>query len=75
MVPRGSASPTITPRFKPMFSLDRNITDSEPYKALADLARAANTWSLCKRNFQAESGKLVLKELSSRPHPKYFEIL
>ena len=47
MVPRGSASPTITPRFKPMFSLDRNVTDSETYKALVDPERAGNTWSQC----------------------------
>ena len=33
VVPRGRASPTISPRLKPMFSLDRNVADSEPYKA------------------------------------------
>ena len=42
VVPRGSASPTINPRFKPMFSLEDNIAESEPYKALTELARAAN---------------------------------
>ena len=40
VVPRGSASPPIAPRFKPMFSLEGNVAESEPYKALADLARA-----------------------------------
>ena len=37
-----SSSPTLPTRFKPLFSLDGNVADSEPYKALADLARAAN---------------------------------
>ena len=35
VVPRGSSSPTLPTRFKPLFSLDTNIADSEPYKALA----------------------------------------
>ena len=61
VVARGSASPTITPHYRPMFSLDGNVADSEPYKALADLVRAANKWSQYKRNLPAESGKLVLK--------------
>ena len=39
VVPRGSTSPTVPPRFKPLFSLDGNVEDSEPYKALAELAR------------------------------------
>ena len=42
VVPRGSSSPTVPPRFKPFFSLDGNVADSEPYKALAELVRAAN---------------------------------
>ena len=66
VVPRTSANPTIASPFKPMFSLDCNVMDSEPYKALANLARAANIWIQCKRNLPAESGSLVLKELSSR---------
>ena len=45
VVPRGSTSPTVPPRFKPLFSRDGNVADSEPYKALAELARAANKWS------------------------------
>ena len=49
-----------------MFSLDGNVADNEPYKALAELARAANQWSQCKRNLPADSSKRVLKELSSR---------
>ena len=66
MVPRGSASPTITPRFQAMISLDGNVADSEPYKALVELARAANNWSQFKRNLPPDGGKRVLKEHSSR---------
>ena len=66
VVPRGSLSPQITPRFNPMFSLEGNIAESEPYKALADLARAANNWTQQKRNLPADGGKRVLQELSSR---------
>ena len=66
VVPRGSLSPQITPRFNPMFSLEGNIAESEPYKALADLARAANNWTQQKRNLPPDGGKRVLQELSSR---------
>ena len=66
VVPRGSASPQIDPRFNPMFSLEGNVAESEPYKALADLARAANKWTQYKRNLRPDGGKRVLPELSSR---------
>ena len=66
VVPRGSASPPIAPRFRPMFSLESNVAESEPYKALAELAWAANKWRQYKRNLQPDGGKRVLKELSSR---------
>ena len=66
VVPRGSASPPMAPRFKPMFSLQGNVAESEPYKALADLARAANKWTQYKRNFPPDGGKRVFQELSSR---------
>ena len=66
VVPRGVESPTLDRRFKPLFTLDRNVADCEPYKALADLARAANVWTQYKRNLPADSGKLVFKELASR---------
>ena len=66
VVPRGSSSPTLPTRFKPLFSLDRNVADSEPYKALADLARAANRWSQFRRNLPPDGGKLVFKELATR---------
>ena len=65
VVPRGSSSPTLPTRFKPLFSLDGNVADSEPYKALADLARAANKWSQFKRNLPPDGGKLVSR--SSQP--------
>ena len=63
VVPRGSTSPTVPPGFKPLFSLDGNVADSEPYKALAELARAANKWSQFKFTGW---GKKVLKELATR---------
>ena len=66
VVPRGSSSPTIPTRFKPLFSLDGNVADSEPYKALADLARVANKWSQFRRNLPPDAGKFVLKELTTR---------
>ena len=49
-----------------MFSLEGNVAESEPYKALADLARAANKWTQYKRNLPPDGGKGVLQELSSR---------
>ena len=66
MVPRGSASPQVAPRFNPMFSLEGNVAESESYKALADLARAANKSTQYKRNLPPDGGKRVLQELSSR---------
>ena len=66
VVPRGSSSPTIPTRFKPLFLLNGNVADSEPYKALAYLARAANKWSQFRRNLPPDAGKLVLKELTTR---------
>ena len=49
-----------------MFSLEGNVAESEPYKALADLARAANKWTQYKKNLPPDGGKRVLQELSSR---------
>ena len=65
VVPRGSLSPQIAPRFNSMFSLEGNIAESEPYKALAYLARVANNWTQHKRNLPPDGGKRVLQELSS----------
>ena len=66
VVPRGSSSPTLPTRFKPLFPLDANVADSELYKALVDLARAANSWSQYRRNLPQDGGKLILKELATR---------
>ena len=49
-----------------MFCLDGNVAESEPYKALAELARAANKLTQFKRKLPPDKGKRVLKELSSR---------
>ena len=49
-----------------MFSLESNVAESEPYKALDELARAANKWTQFTRNLPPDGGKRVLKELSSR---------
>ena len=57
VAPRGSTSPTVPPRFKPLFLLDGNVADSEPYKVLAELARAANKWPQFKRNLPTDGGK------------------
>ena len=66
VVPRGSSSRTLPTRFKPLLSLDANIADSEPYKALADLARAANRRSQYRLNLPPDGGKLILTELATR---------
>ena len=49
-----------------MFSLEDKIPESEPYKALAELARAANKWTQYKQNLPPDEGKRVLMELTSR---------
>ena len=44
-VPRGAShSPEIVCKFKPLFGVGECISDSQPYKALENLAKAANTW-------------------------------
>ena len=43
----------------------KKVADSEPYKACADLASAANVWNQNKRNLPVESGRLVLKKFAS----------
>ena len=65
VVPCGSTSPTLPPRFKSLFSMDGNVADSEPYKATF-LARAANKWSQFKRNLPPDGGKKVLEKLATR---------
>ena len=46
--------------------MDGKVADSELYKALVELARAANKWSQFKRNLPPDGGKKVLKELATR---------
>ena len=45
VVPRGTShSPEIPYNFKPLFGVGERIADSQPYKAVENLAKAANTW-------------------------------
>ena len=39
------------------FSLEGKVAESEHYKALADLARAANKWTQYKRNLPPDGEK------------------
>ena len=41
---RASRSPDIPCRLKPLFGVGERIADSQTYKALENLAKAANTW-------------------------------
>ena len=53
VVPRGAShSPDIHFKLKPLFRVGSRIADSQTYKALKNLAKAANTWSQLKRNLQ-----------------------
>ena len=42
------------------------MTESEPYKALDELARAASKWTQFKRNLPPDGEKRGLKQLTSR---------
>ena len=67
MVPRGvSDSPGIPFKLKPLFGVGNRVADSQPYKALEALAKAANTWSQLKRNVQPQQGRELLRELAAR---------
>ena len=46
--------------------MDGNVADSELYKALMELTRAANKWTQFKRNLPPDGGKKVLKELATQ---------
>ena len=41
------------------------IADSQPYKALENLAKAANTWKQWKRNVPPQQGQDLLRELAA----------
>ena len=58
VVPRGAShSPEIPCKFKPLFGVGERIADSQPYKALENLAKAANTWKQWKRNVPLDKDK------------------
>ena len=67
VVPGGAShSPDISCRFKPLFGVGERIADSQPYKALENLAKAANTWKQWKRNVPSQQGQELLRELAAR---------
>ena len=67
VVPRGAShSPEIPYKFKPLFGVGERIADSQPYKALENLAKAANTWKQWKRNMPPQQGQDLLRELAAR---------
>ena len=58
VVPRGAShTPEIPCKFKPLFGVGEHIADSQPYKALENLAKAANTWKQWKRNVPPQQGQ------------------
>ena len=66
VVPRGAShSPENPYKFTPLFGVGERIADSQPYKALEILAKAANTWKLWKRNVPPQ-GQELLRELAAR---------
>ena len=67
VVPRGgSHSPEIPCKFKRLFGVGERIADSQPYKALEILAKAAYTWKQWKRIVPAQQGQELLRELAAR---------
>ena len=46
--------------------MGERIADSQPYKALENLAKAANTWKQWKRNKPPQQGQELLRELAAR---------
>ena len=67
VVTRGvSDCPDISFKFKLLFGVGNRVADSQPYKALEDLAKKANTWSQLKRNVQPLQGLELLRELAAR---------
>ena len=67
VVPRGASHSLKIPcKFKPLFGVGERIVDSQPYKALENLAKAANTWKQWKRNVRPQQGQELLRELAAR---------
>ena len=46
--------------------MGERIADSQTYKALENLAKAANTWKQWKRNMPPQQGRELLRELAAR---------
>ena len=65
VVKRGSHSPDVPLRFKKIVT-GQKVADTKQYKALEELARAANRWSQLKRNINVETGRSLMRELGSR---------
>ena len=66
VVPRGSSSSHVSPRFDLMFSVGSKVSESEPYKILDDLAKGANAWALQKRNLPLEKECLIMRQFATR---------
>ena len=64
MVRRGSLNPDAALHFKKSFP-GQKIAETQQYKLLEDLARAANRWSQLKRNTNIETGLKLMRELGS----------
>ena len=65
MVKCGNHSPDMSFRFKKTVP-GQKIADTKQYKALEELACAANRWSQLKRNINVEMGLSLMRELGSR---------
>ena len=46
--------------------MGNRVADSQPYKALENFAKAANTWNQLKWNVQPQQGRELLRELTAR---------
>ena len=67
VVPRGAShSPDIPCKFKPLLDVGTRIADGQPYKALENLAKAANIWKQWKRTVPPQQGQELLRELAAR---------
>ena len=67
VLPRGAShSPEIPYKFKPLFGVGERIANSQPFKALENLAKAANTWKQWKGYVPPQQGQDLLRELAAR---------
>ena len=65
MVKRGSLNPDVALHFKKVVPGQKKA-ETQQYKALEDLALAANRWSQLKRKINMETGRKLMRELGSR---------